>query len=128
MTDSNNDREFSRVPVHIVAAATAEATDPVAGRVRDISLNGVFIQTRLPMPVGARCSVLIQLAGLADGPLVRCMGEVIRRDDEGMAIHFVQVIGEDSFEHLKNLVLYNSKEVDRVESEMKGHTGLKRWE
>lgn len=126
MSEPTNTREFSRVPVHIVAAATADGTDPVAGRVRDISLNGVFISTPLPMALGTRCSVLIQLAGQASGPLVRCAGEVVRKDDEGMAIRFDQVIGEDSYEHLKNLVLYNAPEVERVESEMRDHVGLKR--
>lgn len=128
MVEQSDTREFSRVPIHIVAAATSDGCDPVAGRVRDLSVNGLFLCTKVPMKAGVMCAILIQLAGQADGPLVRCRGEVVRAEDEGMAIKFLEVVGEESFEHLRNLVLYNANEVEHVEQEFRKHTGLKRWE
>jgi len=41
-----------------------------------------------------------------------------------MAWKYTEIVGIESFAHLRNLVLYNSSDVDQVEQEFNEHVGI----
>jgi len=117
-----NNREFtrvrSRIPVDIEIGGTT-----VSGEVRDISLDGLWLPTADRFDEGAACHVTIHLA---EAVKVRADGVVIRSAPEGFAVHFTELLGLDSYEHLRNLILYNAVEPSTVEQEFHSHLGLLR--
>jgi len=63
-------------------------------KTRDISAGGAFLYTRTPLPIGSKVSVEIvlpldQLKTLVGKrSSVSVMGQVVRKDDQGMAVRF----------------------------------------
>jgi hypothetical protein len=53
---------------------------------------------------------------------------VTRVDPTGMGLEITAIVGVESFEHLRNLVLYNAANPLQVEQEFQDHIGIKRKE
>lgn len=125
MDSNQNRREFTRsrtsVPVEITAAGSA----PVKGVASDLSLNGLRVVCQSSLPLGTECRACIFLEGA--GPILHVMtrGTVARHEDDGMSIAFSELDG-DTYEYLRNLILYNSPDADRTEEEFDAHVGMKR--
>ena len=66
----------------------------------------------------------IMLSGTAEGIAVNIDGEIIRCDDDAVAIKFTR-IDPDSLFHLQNIIRYNSPDADAIEDEIHKHPGLK---
>jgi len=129
VADDQDAREFTRVKVKVEIAVDSESgTAPVRGAIRDASANGVFVTTSDTLPEGQPCTVTILLTGDPSGPVIRANGEIARSTAEGMAVRFTEILGENSFEHLRRLVMYNSRETGRVAEEFDEHLGIKRRE
>jgi hypothetical protein len=126
MKSDHNQREFTRVPFHITVELTHNQAPPLTCQVRDISLNGLYLVCEHPLPVGSECRVAL-LLGRAEEPIqITASGTVTRVDDSGMGVEITEIIGLESFEHLRNLVLYNASQPEQVEEEFHTHIGLKR--
>jgi len=117
-------RSFLRVATAIHAEISA-AGGTVSGLTRDVSIKGVFILTDQLLPEGSTCSVLLRLDGQRSGGGVRATGYVSRAVAEGIAIEFTAVIGLDSWDHLRGLVMLNAEDVGRAQSQLAGHVGLR---
>lgn len=121
--DASERRDVSRVPVEF--AVTVDAGD---GRIiegdasKDVSLQGLFVVTEDKLSPGEACRVTIHLDGTQG---ISVAAQVTRITDEGFAVEFSSIPIED-YDHLRNLVLYNSGHVDRTEAEFDEHLGLKR--
>jgi hypothetical protein len=127
MPSHPNRREFTRVPVHLEAKVTAQQASSVQGQSRNVSLSGVFLHCDTPLPVGTSCCVTLRLVDRYDQMGIAASGRVVRLQDDGMAIMFTEILGLDSFTHLRNLVLSNSFGVtEQVEQEFRTHVGIKR--
>ncbi len=124
--DAAERRDVSRVPVEF--AVTVDAGD---GRIiqgdssRDVSMNGLFVVTDDQLPSGEACSVTIHLDAPGGTQGISLGGHVTRVTREGFAVEFSEIPLED-YDHLRNLVLYNSGQADRIEAEFDEHLGLKR--
>ncbi|MGE0684275.1 MAG: hypothetical protein AB7P69_25630, partial [Candidatus Binatia bacterium] len=69
------------------------------------------------------------LLGGKESPVrVEVGGKVVRVDTDGMGVEITEIVGVESFEHLRNLVRYNSADTDQVEQEFHDHIGIKRRE
>jgi hypothetical protein len=121
MRNGTKHREFTRVSTEI----EAEVTATVSGHTRDVSVKGIYLFCRQPLPVGTPCRVALVVGGRQSPLRIEVTGRVVRVDDAGMAVEFSEM-GVDSFDHLRRLVLYNSTDTDQVEQELKSHLGLKR--
>jgi PilZ domain len=117
-------REFTRVSVSPQAFISADGREVPGPVVLNLSLKGLLLQTPSPPPVGTACDVRLHLADT--DILVHASGRVVRHATGGCAIEFTEIVGLDSFEHLRNLVLLNSRHPDQVEEEFHNHLGLKR--
>ena len=124
MTDSNsNKREFTRVPIEVRVQVVAEDGVTTEGIARDLSMKGLRLKTSRLLLVDTRCQVKLLLEG--GGPVieVNVRGVVVRVDPDGAALDFTAVEA-DSFEHLRNLVLYNTSNIGQVQKELEGRAGL----
>ena len=107
-------RRYSRVKWGDRATVATGGSEET-GRVLDISLNGVLVEADLAPAVGASCEVRIPL-GEAPESLIVAEGHVVRRDAQGLAIHF-DAMELDSAAHLRQLVTYNSDDPAQIDRE-----------
>lgn len=84
---------------------------------KDISMQGMFINTSKKIPIGEICHIEVLLSGTSSKLSVNMKGEIIRQDKNGLGIKF-QAIDVDSFVHLKNIIMYNASDPDVIEKEM----------
>ena len=119
-------RKCTRAKVRIAVELRLEGQVKFEGVVDNISLQGVFVRCHPQVSIGAPCEVLIFSEELPHEVLVHADGTIVRVDAEGLAIHFGTLMGENSLQHLKNLVLYNSgAQSEQVEQELTAHIGIK---
>ena len=109
-------RGRTRVGYHGRAEIWLEGSRIPEAILRDISINGLFAETGEKAEIGRPCEVVI-LLGPGDGQAVRIEGRISRSEETGFAIEF-KAIDPESYDHLRNIVLYNSPEPDRIEAEL----------
>jgi len=85
---------------------------------RDISLRGLFGETGYQVPLGTSCQVVIRLGGEDEELTLRIEAVVARVTPEGLGLEFTGMDPE-AFQHLRNIVLYNSPDPDRIEAEFR---------
>ena len=83
---------------------------------RDISINGLFAET-VEKGEGGSSSEVVILLGPAEDQTVRVEGQVMRATKNGFAIGF-KTIDPESYIHLRNVVLYNSRKPETIEAEL----------
>lgn len=88
---------------------------------RDLSMNGVFVVGPQRKKIGEKCEIALHLSGGRADISVVIRGEVSRISDKGLALHFYE-IDLENFQHLKNIVYYNSENPDEVFNEWPDHT------
>ncbi len=116
-------REFSRVPVHLRAEVSVDGTRLPDGTIESLSLKGGFFRSAAPPAAGVRVDVRLHLEGTEVE--VHTQGHVVRVAPDGAAIQFDEIVGVDSLEHLRNLILFNSHNPTQVEQEFHQHLGLR---
>ena len=120
-----NHREFSRVETKVQANIQARGRAIVSRDTQDISMKGLFVNCEADWPIGTECEIHLLLEG-QDPPVdISVKGRVQRVTEDGMGLLFTEV-GLEAYEHLHNLVLLNTHELDKVEQEFKNHLGLKK--
>jgi hypothetical protein len=70
---------------------------------RNISLDGLMIETDVRLPVATPCTVELHLSGETSKMCVLAQGVIQRHEDTGMAVAFTH-LDPDSFLHILNLV------------------------
>ncbi len=127
MAGKEEHREFTRVPIRVWVEVRAGDCTIKTHETHDLSMTGISLkQQGTPLAVDTLCEVSVFLEG-ADPPIhVDMKGRVGRSTDQDLAVEFKEVDLE-SYEHLKNLVRYNSHQsADVVDKELDEHTGIKR--
>lgn len=101
-----NTRVAMRTPVQIFAD---DSNEPIPGRLRDISLGGLFIYTDEPMPIGQTVRLEVVLYAPGDPINIWLECNVVRQESTGFA---VQITGffQESFAQLRDLLLYGGEE------------------
>lgn len=83
----------------------------------NMSLKGVYVLGVSGIAKGAKCGVSLHLSGATSELMVKMTGEVVRVEEDGVALRFSE-IDLDSFFHLRNIVYFNSENPDVVEEEL----------
>lgn len=119
-------REFTRVPIKVWVEVRAGDCVIKTHETHDLSMTGISLkQEGTPLAVDTSCDVSVFLEG-AEPPIhVDMKGRVGRSTDQELAIEFKEVQLE-GYEHLQNLVRYNSHNADAVDRELDQHIGIKR--
>lgn len=118
------DREFTRVPINIEVNLNSSEGTVKTLKTRDLSIKGVFVESDEQWPEATECDVSLTLQA-AEPIKIEFKGKVERVLDSGMGIEFLEMDLE-SYEHLQQLLRYNSLDSDKIDSEIKTHVGLKR--
>ncbi len=100
------EREETRVPFHIKAVMNFNETE-LSGEVENLSTGGMLIRTEGKAPVDSVVELTLLQTGTTTELKLNLLGRVIRSDNTGTAIHFVE-LDLDAYIHLKNIVAYNS--------------------
>ncbi|MBF0531228.1 MAG: PilZ domain-containing protein, partial [Deltaproteobacteria bacterium] len=108
-----------RKRVHYKTAVTLTTPDKILENLssRDLSLKGVYVETKDMLPIGTEVEIVVDLAGSSSLLSLRMVGRVARLDADGMGLDFLEV-DLDSFFHLRNIVLYNADDPAEVDDEL----------
>jgi len=109
-------RKFSRVPFHVIATATAGGRS-FQGKVSNLSMNGLFLETSERLVDGEIADLVITLEGTEPEIAVSFLGRVCRIIDTGIGFHF-EKIDLDSYTHLRNIIAYNMADSEKVMDEI----------
>ena len=124
--EASNQREFTRVPIRVRAEVKGGGLSIASSASQSISLKGMLVNCPENLPEGTGCEITLFLG---DGDIqIQAEGTVVRCYPEGIAFQFTRILGLESFEHLRKLVLYNAPDPDQVESEFSTSTGIHRKE
>ena len=125
MADSEK-REFTRVPVTFQVHMTVGGKAMADCAVRDLSMKGMLVVTEERFPLGTPCEAVI---ALVEGEVeIRTAGTVAALHPQGFGMEFSTIDGLESYIHLRNLVLFNSEDVEKVEEEFQSHAGIHKKE
>ncbi len=78
----------------VLVAGESSKKKPSRFMTRDVSMNGAYLLTPEPLPIGTKVKVdvILSLGGIAPSEtqkaLIQASGLVLRTDSEGMAIRF----------------------------------------
>ncbi len=126
MSGNEEHREFTRVPIKVWVEVRAGERVIKTHETHDLSMRGISLQQQGdPLAVDTECEVSVFLEGVDPLIHVDMKGRVGRSTDKELAVEFKE-IDLESYEHLTNLVRYNSQNAEAVEKELGEHTGLKR--
>ncbi len=122
--DASNRREFIRVPVQVRAEVSGGGLSITSPATQNLSLKGLRLTCSERLPEGTACQIRLILG---EGEiLIDAEGTVVQCYPDGLAFQFSRLLGLESFEHLRKLLLYNASEPEQVENEFKDATGIHR--
>lgn len=107
-----DDRTKSRVVFHVNASVNDDGRI-IDGQVENLSINGMFMKTSENLKVDKEVEVSIYLSGTTSELSLKINGIIIRSDDSGIAVKFVQ-IGFDSYVHLKSIIEFNKMDENKI--------------
>jgi len=84
---------------------------------KDLSLNGLFVESDDVLDLGTKCHVKVILPGGINEISLEMDGRVTRHAPGGFGVLF-EGMDPDSFAHLKNIAMYNSEDPDAIEDEI----------
>lgn len=127
MSGNEEHREFTRVPIKVWVEIRAGDCVFKTHETHDLSMTGISLkQLDTPLAVDTVCDVSVFLEGVEPPIHVDMKGRVGRSTDQELAVEFKE-IDLESYEHLTNLVRYNShQDAETVDKELGEHTGIKR--
>ncbi|GMV92539.1 MAG: hypothetical protein AMXMBFR82_23170 [Candidatus Hydrogenedentota bacterium] len=125
MADIHDKREFTRVHTDLDAKLLQPGRPPVSCHLEDLSMNGALVAAQGEVADGTTCTMELLLPG-ADPPVrIVAKGTVTRLEANMVAVAFEE-IDEESFVHLRKLVLVNADDPARVEDELDSSVGIRR--
>ncbi|MGH9425468.1 MAG: PilZ domain-containing protein [Terriglobia bacterium] len=124
MNDASNQRRFSRVQVQLFVEIRHDDIHLSSNKTHDVSMKGLFVHTGKTLPIGTQCNVKLMLEGSQGEQSIEVRGQVVRVTNAGMAVEFHES-DLDSYQRLRNLILFNSPNAAQAEDELDGHVGFK---
>ena len=114
--DRDNRRKNSRVSFKTTATLHFAGKTYEENETQDLSLKGIFIKGITSHNKGETCDVTLHLSGDTSDVKLRMKGQIVRTEENGIAIHFHEV-DIDSFFHLKNILYYNLDNPETLDKE-----------
>ncbi|HAH06739.1 MAG TPA: hypothetical protein DCM05_09485 [Elusimicrobia bacterium] len=117
-------RKFTRVSARLLADTELDSEGPgVFGRVRDISLQGAFIEGITSLAEGDSCRVVLIVGEAHEEARIRTTSVVARVEDSGVGVRFEQ-IDVEGLPHLVRLVLSKADMPGKIAQELDAVLGL----
>jgi hypothetical protein len=96
-------RKVERIHFETKVVLKSDSSEVVAETTSaNISANGIYIKSDQKIPVGSTCFLELSLRGISSQLLMNIKGHVVRHDDNGMGIEFID-LEMDSYFHLNNI-------------------------
>lgn len=108
-------RKNRRVHFEVVATVLSGPIS-ISGTVDNLSMKGMFLNTRERLSGDSALKVSMTLPGSSSVLSMELKGRALRQTETGIAIEF-QEMDLDSFIHLRNIVAINSDDADAVYKE-----------
>lgn len=105
-------RKCSRVDFRIDATVRYNGIT-FCGEVKNISLSGMFVEVKDVLDLNTVVDVTINLTGVNPPISVNVSATVARSDENGIGLKFGN-IDLDDFVHLKNIVIYNDGDQEKI--------------
>ncbi|MFH0976595.1 MAG: PilZ domain-containing protein [Spirochaetota bacterium] len=99
-----------------VGAVVKYKRKAIKGKVVNLSLNGILLKTEQEIPKDSKVKVSISMEGTTSRLTVNIDGTVVRDNKSETAVAF-NAIDLDSFIHLKNIIIYNEGNEEKVMQE-----------
>ena len=115
-----NEEKRKKTRVHFttqVTLKTDKSKIEAEANSKDVSVKGIFVNTKKKIPVGTPCDIEILLTGTSTKLALSIKGIITRQDASGLGIAF-DSMDIDSHFHLRNIVMYNASDPDDIEKEM----------
>ena len=131
MTGTHDERRgFVRVPFNTEVVIVANDWSLRAASGIDISMSGLHLtglnvaDAQKPLPgTSVRATIHLQAAG--HRAIIEADGRIIRSGPGELAVEFIEIELE-GYQHLRQLVLNNSRDPDLAEQQFEEHRGIKR--
>ena len=108
-------RSFDRITFQTKAIVRSKDAT-VIGIVENLSLDGIFLKTPEKLNLNRIVKIELLITGTSSQLSILLDGKIMRHENVGMAIQFKN-IDMDTFFHLKNLISYNTNQMDTLEDE-----------
>jgi len=119
MTDDEK-RKFTRIPFQTQIRVTCGDRTLVSHGLKNIGLGGAFVELQDVIPPGSPCLLEIDLIGAASLLRIQVEGDVVRCEDDGIAIKFTR-IDLDSLIHLRHLIKVHAEDPSVINDEYERH-------
>lgn len=110
-------RRMSRISYKIEAVIN-KSDKEIKGEVRNLSLNGMFVNISDGFQIGDEIKSVISLSTVNSEMSLHLAGNVVRIEPEGVAVQF-KGIELDTFILLRNIVIYNNGNSDLIDKEFR---------
>jgi len=110
-------RNFDRIPFQTKAIVRSKDAT-VIGIVENLSLDGIFLKTPEKLKLNRIVKIELLFTGTSSQLSILLDGKIMRHENTGMAIQFKD-IDMDAFLHLKNLISYNTNQVEKLKDDFK---------
>ena len=122
--EGSNQREFTRVEVRVRSEIRGGGATILDAPTHTISMKGLAVRTAERLPAGTECEIKLILV---DGDVeIKAQGTVLKDLPDGLVLQFSRLLGLESYEHLRNLVFYNTADPERAEAEFNAHAGIRK--
>jgi hypothetical protein len=108
-------RNFARIPFQTKAIVRSKDAT-VIGIVENLSLDGIFLKTPEKLRLNRIIKIELLFTGTSSQLSILLDGKIMRHENIGMAIQFKNV-DLDAFLHLKNLISYNTNQMEKLKEE-----------
>ena len=123
----DNSRKHTRLPIRITATVSLADGNDYTGATRNMSFGGAFINiesfSSVDVEAGSPGELKLSLGSPDEPVIVPIKGKLARSNEEGVAVEFEHTTIE-GYWHFKNIMIYNSPEVDMLLDELEKHPGL----
>ncbi|MEW6428750.1 MAG: PilZ domain-containing protein [Thermodesulfobacteriota bacterium] len=113
MARTKDRRRESRLPYRATIDANFGKVSFTGKETRDISITGTFIEDISGPKKGDTCKLVLQLKGEASDLYLKLKAEVVRNEEKGLALEFLDVT-RDCFYHLKNIAYVIQANPDEI--------------
>ena len=109
-------RKYTRVPYSGKVDLSFEYKEYMGCEVENLCLSGMLVRSCHDQEVGQRCEVTIHGAGMTNNRLLQLCGEIVRKDQYGVAILFTEM-NLRSYTNLQTLILDHADDPFKIAEE-----------
>ncbi|PCJ56153.1 MAG: hypothetical protein COA79_19650 [Planctomycetota bacterium] len=118
-----NRRELSRINLFFSAELILESGKKIKSSAGAINIKGVFFVGGINAKIGDKCEVIIFLS---EEIKIVAKGIIRRNSGDGVGVEFLEIIGQDSYIHLKGIMQQNAEDQHSFLKELEGYVGIKK--